>query len=99
MPYFDVTTGLDGQGNPKATEAGGNGKRWKTAGFFGRLNYDYLGRYLAEINMRYDGSSRFRRGSRWQWSPSFSLGWNIAQENSGVADRYSQHIKIACFLR
>lgn len=80
MPYFDVTTGLDGQGNPKATEAGGNGKRWKTAGFFGRLNYDYLGRYLAEINMRYDGSSRFRRGSRWQWSPSFSLGWNIAQE-------------------
>ena len=56
MPYFDVTTGLDGQGNPKATEAGGNGKRWKTAGFFGRLNYDYLGRYLAEINMRYDGS-------------------------------------------
>ena len=62
------------------------------------LNYDYLGRYLAEINMRYDGSSRFRRGSRWQWSPSFSLGWNIAQENSGVADRYSQHIKIACFF-
>ena len=39
-----------------------------------------MGRYLAEINMRYDGSSRFRRGSRWQWSPSFSLGWNIAQE-------------------
>lgn len=29
MPYFDVTTGLDGQGNPKATEAGGNGKDGK----------------------------------------------------------------------
>lgn len=29
-----------------------------TAGFFGRLNYDYDGRYLAEINIRYDGSSR-----------------------------------------
>lgn len=83
MPYFDITTGLDGKGNVKATKANGNGKRWKTAGFFGRLNYDYMGRYLAEINMRYDGSSRFRRGSRWQWSPSFSLGWNIAQENSG----------------
>ena len=80
MPYFDITTGLDGKGNVKATKANGNGKRWKTAGFFGRLNYDYMGRYLAEINMRYDGSSRFRRGSRWQWSPSFSLGWNIAQE-------------------
>ena len=81
MPYFDITTGLDGQGNAKPTEATGYGKRWKTAGFFGRANYDYMGRYLAEVNMRYDGSSRFRRGSRWQWSPSFSLGWNIAQEN------------------
>ena len=81
MPYFDITTGLDGQGNTKATEATGYGRRWKTAGFFGRLNYDYMGRYLAEVNMRYDGSSRFRRGNRWQWSPSFSLGWNIAQEN------------------
>ena len=44
------------------------------------MNYDYQGRYLTEVNLRYDGSSRFRRGSRWQWSPSFSLGWNIAQE-------------------
>ena len=80
MPYFDITTGLDGQGNAKETKASGNGNRWRTVGFFGRLNYDFLGRYLAEVNLRYDGSSRFRRGSRWQWSPSFSLGWNIAQE-------------------
>ena len=29
MPYFDFTTGLDGQGNPKATEAGGNGNKFK----------------------------------------------------------------------
>lgn len=80
MPYFDVTTGLDGQGNSKPTKASGSRNRWRTAGFFGRLNYDYLGRYLVEANLRYDGSSRFRRGSRWQWSPSFSLGWNMAQE-------------------
>lgn len=80
MPYFDITTGLDGQGNAKETKASGYGNQWRTVGFFGRLNYDYLGRYLAEVNLRYDGSSRFRRGSRWQWSPSFSLGWNIAQE-------------------
>lgn len=45
------------------------------------MNYDYKGRYLAEANLRYDGTSRFRRGNRWQLSPSFSLGWNIAQEN------------------
>lgn len=30
--------------------------------------------------MRYDGTSRFRRGNRWQLYPSFSLGWNMARE-------------------
>ena len=54
---------------------------WATAGFFGRLNYDYKGRYLFEANIRYDGSSRFLRSNRWNWFPSFSAGWNIAQED------------------
>ena len=53
---------------------------WATAGFFGRLNYDYKGRYLFEANIRYDGTSRFDRDKRWNWFPSFSAGWNIAQE-------------------
>ena len=34
---------------------------WATRGFFGRINYDYQGRYLLEVNGRYDGSSRFAR--------------------------------------
>ncbi|WP_297183774.1 SusC/RagA family TonB-linked outer membrane protein, partial [uncultured Phocaeicola sp.] len=53
---------------------------WTTAGFFGRINYDYKGRYLVEGNLRYDGSSRFLRDNRWNWFPSVSAGWNIAQE-------------------
>ena len=68
------TTGL----NPTV---GGGYDTWTTAGFFGRLNYDYKGRYLLEANIRYDGSSRFLRENRWNWFPSFSAGWNIAQEN------------------
>lgn len=55
-------------------------QRWATAGFFGRINYDYENRYLFEANLRYDGTSRFRKDKRWNWFPSFSLGWNIAQE-------------------
>lgn len=55
-------------------------KNWKTAGFFGRINYDYNGKYLAEFNLRYDGSSRYRKENRWIWTPSFSLGWNMARE-------------------
>lgn len=53
---------------------------WATRGFFGRINYDYDGRYLLEVNGRYDGSSRFASGNRWGFFPSVSVGWNIARE-------------------
>lgn len=81
MPEFDLTTGTDGNGNELTPSIVGNSKEWATAGFFGRVNYVYRDRYLAEFNLRYDGTSRFRRGNRWQTSPSVSLGWNIANEN------------------
>ncbi|MGP1623156.1 SusC/RagA family TonB-linked outer membrane protein [Bacteroides heparinolyticus] len=53
---------------------------WATRGFFGRINYDYDGRYLVEVNGRYDGSSRFAPDHRWGFFPSVSLGWNINRE-------------------
>lgn len=81
MPVFDLTTGTDGLGNDKLTEVSGYKEEWATAGFFGRLNYDYQGKYLAEVNMRYDGTSRFRAENRWKLYPSLSLGWNMAREN------------------
>jgi TonB-linked SusC/RagA family outer membrane protein len=80
LTEFDLTNGLSGKGEAMESIITGNSNEWATAGFFGRLNYDYKGRYLAEVNLRYDGSSRFRRNERWLWSPSFSLGWNIAHE-------------------
>lgn len=58
----------------------GTRNHWATAGFFGRINYDYLGRYLLEVNLRYDGTSRFAADRRWHLFPSFSAGWNIARE-------------------
>lgn len=79
-PELNLTTGLNGAGKAQAPVISGYQTDWATAGFFGRLNYDYKGTYLVEVNMRYDGTSRFRRGNRWQISPSFSLGWNIANE-------------------
>ena len=81
LPVLDLTTGLDTMGEAKAPVISGNAYQWSTAGFFGRLNYDYKGKYLFEANLRYDGSSRFRSDSRWTWAPSFSAGWNIAQED------------------
>ena len=80
LPELDLMSHTKGDGSERSPEVSGYRNEWASAGFFGRLNYDYQGRYMAEANLRYDGSSRFRRGNRWQWSPSFSLGWNIAQE-------------------
>lgn len=77
---LDLISSLGGNGSSKVPEVGGYRNQWSTAGFFGRINYDYQGKYLAEVNMRYDGTSRFRRGNRWDLYPSFSLGWNIARE-------------------
>ncbi|MVN20477.1 SusC/RagA family TonB-linked outer membrane protein [Mucilaginibacter arboris] len=53
---------------------------WATMGAFGRLTYNYKSKYLLEMNGRYDGSSRFAAGSRWGFFPSFSAGYNLAQE-------------------
>ncbi len=52
----------------------------KTLGFFGRVNYDFDGRYLFEASARADGSSRFAPESRWAFFPSFSAGWRISEE-------------------
>lgn len=75
LPVLNLTTDAD------SYTLKGLYKNWKNAGFFGRINYDYNGKYLVEGNLRYDGSSRFRRGNRWILTPSFSLGWNVAREN------------------
>ena len=62
------------------TSVSGEQSEYALAGFFGRLNYDYKGRYLFEVSGRYDGSSRFAAGSRWGFFPSGSLGWRISEE-------------------
>lgn len=51
------------------------------AGFAGRVNYDYDGKYLVEFAGRYDGSWKFPPGSRWGFFPSVSAGWRLAQES------------------
>lgn len=48
--------------------------------FFGRLSYDYAGRYLVELNFRRDGSSVFAKGYRYFNSPSVALAWRVSEE-------------------
>lgn len=81
MEDIDATNGTDGSGKPTPPSVSGGRNKWAVAGFFGRLNYDYKDRYMAEVNLRYDGTSRFREDKRWKFFPSFSAGWNIARED------------------
>jgi len=49
--------------------------------FFGRVNYDYKGKYLLEGDIRDDGSSRFAPANRWGVFPGASAGWRVSEED------------------
>lgn len=48
--------------------------------FFGRANYDYLGKYLFTATFRADGSSKFLGDNRWGYFPSVAGAWRISSE-------------------
>ncbi len=60
---------------------------------FTRINYSYKDKYLLTINFRTDGSSKFTKGHRWGYFPSFSAGWKISDEN------FMKNIKFINFLK
>ena len=63
--------------------------------WFGRINYDYKGKYLLEVNFRSDASSRFAKDYRWGYFPSVSAGWRITEEPwMSAAKPYLQNLKI-----
>lgn len=76
-PYLDLANlnHLAGDGYPA-----GNASDNAYQSFFGRITYDYKGRYLLQANARYDRSSRFAREYRGGFFPSVSLGWVVTEE-------------------
>ncbi len=60
---------------------GGYSRDLNMMSYFGRINYDLMGRYLFEANLRADASSRFAKGHRWGYFPSFSAAWRISEES------------------
>lgn len=58
----------------------GNLYDYSNEALVGRLNYDYLGKYLIEGSFRYDGSSRLPKDGRWGFFPSVSVGYRISEE-------------------
>ncbi len=67
-------------GDVSTQQASGYTRQLNMLSWFGRVNYDFAGRYLFEANLRADASSRFADGHRWGYFPSFSAGWRVSEE-------------------
>ncbi|MDE6331754.1 MAG: SusC/RagA family TonB-linked outer membrane protein, partial [Muribaculaceae bacterium] len=52
----------------------------KLISFFGRVSYDYDGKYLFTASLRHEGSSKFGENHKWGNFPAVSAGWRISQE-------------------
>ncbi len=80
--YMEVYTHdiLD-QGTATSATNAGNRQYRRLAAYFGRINYDYAGKYLLELVARYDGSYRYAPSKRWVLFPSVSVGWRLSEEN------------------
>ena len=70
-------------GTPTASPVIGSSNASRSAGYVGRLRYNYDERYLFEFTGRYDGSYKFAgmTKTRWGFFPSASLGWNLSKES------------------
>lgn len=74
-PSFDVT-GVAAE----IVSAGSSITAYAMDSYFGRANLSYLDRYIVNLTLRADGSSKFAKANRYGYFPSVSLGWNASNE-------------------
>lgn len=77
-PYIDASTGL--AANADRDAAGAPSVDATLASIFARASYNYDERYMLQVTVRRDGSSRFGPNNHYAVFPSFSLGWNLTNE-------------------
>jgi TonB-linked SusC/RagA family outer membrane protein len=76
----DVPSLSLGYGDASTKSIGESKSHWALAGYFSRIRYSYMDKYLFEANARYDGTSRFTPENRWKLFYGFSGGWRVTQE-------------------
>lgn len=79
LPYLFAGIAEGQQASMSASS--GNLYEESNLGLAGRLNYSLSNKYLAEVLFRYDGSSKFAKGSQWGFFPAASAGWRLSEEN------------------
>ena len=88
LTQIDAATG--------ASSASGTLSDWAMRSFFGRINLSWDDKYLLELNLRRDGSSRFVSQKRWGNFPSVSAGWRISEESfmGSLRDSWLNQLKL-----
>lgn len=71
-----------------------NGSVATIASYFGRVTYDYQGKYLLNFSMRADGSSKFFGDNRWGYFPSVGAGWVITRESFMQNQKLFNNLKL-----
>ncbi len=66
--------------DPERQRASGYRNYTTLASYFGRLDYNYNDRYMAQFTLRRDGSDKFGSNNKWGMFPSVSVGWNMTNE-------------------
>ncbi len=67
---------------------------WALSAYFARLSYDYKSKYLAEVNFRREGSSRFGDNNKYGNFPSASVGWRVSEESFFPEDFLMNEFKL-----
>ena len=80
-----------GTRNPQAW---GNATEYSLQSFFSRVAYNYNDRYLAEFNIRHDGSSRMPKSHRYATFPSVSAGWIVTNEKFFPENKVVNYLKL-----
>ena len=91
--FLDPSFSNIGAGIGGTFSGSGTSYKYNRASFFGRINYSYASRYLLQITMRRDGSSKFGSANRWGTFPSVALGWRISEEEFFPKDSFVNNLK------
>ncbi len=105
VKYRYVTATRQGGGNNNLDESlntldassqknSSGGTEMTRLSYFGRLQYNYAGKYLFEANIRRDASSRFPKATRWGTFPAFSAGWRISEEKFMKSADWLSNLKL-----
>lgn len=91
-PYMNNSSAEQSRGEMSAS--GGPTYEHTLSSYFFRASYNYDERYMAQITVRRDGSSRFGTNNRYATFPSFSLGWNVLNEPYVSAPDWLCNVKL-----